>query len=162
MGNTSDDGPNESRYLAAFRRLGRRRLGAVLGCIALCCPAAACIGPPAARSELTSHPSISQTPVQAANSWFKAINAKDGSDAVAHFQSSARNQMNWGGGDTSGWPTFSSVRCRVDNKNEARAIVHCSFSESAAPDVGNLDSSWNIEMERQLGKPWLITGYGQG
>jgi hypothetical protein len=70
--------------------------------------------------------------------------------------------MNWGGGDTSGWPTFSSVRCGVDNKNEAGAIVHCSFSESAAPDVGNPDSSWTIEMERQPGKPWLITGYGQG
>ncbi len=70
--------------------------------------------------------------------------------------------MDWSGGDTSGWPTFSAVRCHLVNKNERDAAVYCSFRESDAPDVGNPDSFWTIEMQRHFGKPWLITGYGQG
>ena len=141
--------------------MNRGSFGAVVGAVVMCVLAAGCSSSPTAGHS-TDRPSASQTPVEAAKSWFRAINTKDKAEAVAHFQSSAQDQMDWGSGDTTGWPTFSSVRCHLVNENERDAAVYCSFSESDAPDVGNPDSFWTIELQRQLGKPWLITGYGQG
>lgn len=102
------------------------------------------------------------SPVQAALSWFSAINHKDQAAAAAHFEAAAAGQMNWGNGNTSGWPTFSALHCRQLMRNAASASVYCGFSESQAPDVGNPDSFWTISLVQQPDKQWLITNYGQG
>jgi hypothetical protein len=70
--------------------------------------------------------------------------------------------MAWGGGNTSGWPTFSDVRCHLVSAKASDAQVSCTFTESQAADVGNPDSFWGIDMHRRGAAPWLIDNYGQG
>jgi hypothetical protein len=41
-------------------------------------------------------------------------------------------------------------------------LVYCTFSESQAPAVGNPDSFWTVELQRQPDGRWLISSYGQG
>lgn len=100
--------------------------------------------------------------MQAALSWFSAINRKDKPATVAHFEPAAVGLMNWGDGDTSTWPTFSAVDCRQVARNAATPSVYCTFSESQAPAEGNPDSFWAITLALQPDKQWLITSYGQG
>ena len=103
-----------------------------------------------------------QSPEQATLSWFAAINHKDKAAAVAHFEPVAANQMDWGNGDTSTWPTFSSLHCKPTSQGAATASVYCTFSESRAPAVGNPDSFWEVDLQRQSDGRWLISTYGQG
>jgi hypothetical protein len=42
------------------------------------------------------------------------------------------------------------------------ASVYCTFSESRAPAVGNPDSFWTVDLQRQSDGRWLISNYGQG
>jgi hypothetical protein len=103
-----------------------------------------------------------QSPEQATLSWFYAINHKDKAAAVAHFEAAAAGQMNWGNGDTSTWPTFSALHCKPTSHSATTAYVNCTFSESQAPSVGNPDSFWTVELQRQPDGRWLISSYGQG
>ena len=80
-----------------------------------------------------------QSPEQATLSWFAAINQKDEAAAIAHFEPAAVGMMNWGDGDTTTWPTFSALHCAQVNRSGVTASVHCTFSESQAPSVGNPD-----------------------
>lgn len=108
------------------------------------------------------HPITSQSPVQTAYAWFKSINQKDYSAAVAQFEPADRDMMDWGGGNTSGWPVFSHLRCALVSKTATSSDVQCTFKESQAADVGNPDSFWGISFHRQGTGPWLIDNYGQG
>ena len=103
-----------------------------------------------------------QSPEQATLSWFYAINHKDKAAAVAHFEPAAADQMDWGDGDTSTWPTFSALHCKPTSQSATTALVYCTFSESQAPAVGNPDNFWTIELHRQPDGRWLISNYGQG
>ena len=106
--------------------------------------------------------SLYQSPEQATLSWFYAINHKDKAAAIAHFTHAAADMMNWGNGDTSTWPTFSALRCKPTSQNATTASVSCTFSESQAPSVGNPDSFWAVDLQRQSDGRWLIDNYGQG
>jgi hypothetical protein len=70
--------------------------------------------------------------------------------------------MNWGDGDTTTWPTFSALHCAQVNRSGVTASVHCTFSESQGPSVGNPDSFWTVDLKRQPDERWLIMNYGQG
>ena len=120
-----------------------------------------------ARSAAPAAPAASPvasfaTPLQAALSWFAAVNAKDRAAAVAHFLPARANEMNWGGGDTATWSTFTGVRCQTTSQAAASAAVYCSFTESASPSEGNPDSSWTVWLDRQPDGRWLIEDYGNG
>ena len=120
-----------------------------------------------ARSAAPAAPAASPvasfaTPLQAALSWFAAVNAKDRAAAVAHFLPARANEMNWGGGDTATWSTFTGVRCQTTSQAAASAAVYCSFAESASPSEGNPDSSWTVWLDRQPDGRWLIEDYGNG
>jgi len=121
-------------------------------------------------SSLTSHKpglasapaaALYQSPEKATLSWFFAVNHKDKTAAVAHFEPAAAYQMNWGNGDTSTWATFSALHCKQVSRSATNASVHCTFKESRAPSVGNPDNFWTVYLHRQQGGRWLITGYGQ-
>lgn len=103
-----------------------------------------------------------RSPEQATLSWFFAINHKDKAAAVAHFTRAAADQMDWGEGDTSTWPTFSALHCKQASRNGVTASVYCTFKESQAPAVGNPDSWWTVYLHRQHDGRWLINNYGQG
>ena len=148
--------------------------GAILFCGALAagCGSAshAAISSPASAKTISAKPARVdaqpvaeyQSPVQAALSWFAAINQKDKAAAIAHFEPAAVGMMNWGDGDTTTWPTFSALHCAQVNRSGVTASVHCTFSESQAPSVGNPDSFWTVDLKRQPDERWLITNYGQG
>ena len=70
--------------------------------------------------------------------------------------------MNWGNGDTSAWPVFSALHCKLASRGATTASVYCTFSESQAPAVGNPDSFWTVYLQRQPDGRWLIDNYGQG
>lgn len=113
--------------------------------------------------DLNPSAALFQSPEQATLSWFYAINHKDRADAVAHFTHAAGYMMNWGGGDTSTWPTFSSLHCKnAVRQSVSIASVSCTFSESQAPAVGSPDSSWTVYLHQQPDGRWLIENYGQG
>jgi hypothetical protein len=115
------------------------------------------------RDAKSSAAALFQSPKQATLSWFYAINDKDQADAVAHFTRAAADQMNWGNGDTSTWPTFSALHCQpAIRQSVTTASVYCTFSESQAPAIGNPDSFWTVYLQRQPDGRWLIDNYGQG
>ena len=113
-------------------------------------------------STMTTHASKTSSPVQTAYGWFKSVNEKDYSAAVAYFEPTARDMMDWGDGNTSGWPSFSHLRCGLVSETATDAQVQCTFTESQAADEGNPDSFWGIDMHRLRNGPWLIDNYGQG
>jgi len=155
----------------------RSRLGAT-GAIVFCCALAAGCGsaphpaissPASARTISAEPPRVDaqpvaeyQSPVQAALSWFAAINQKDKAAAIAHFEPAAAFMMNWGGGDVTTWPAFSALRCAQVQGSSVTALVYCTFSESQASSVGNPESFWTVDLKRQPDERWLITNYGQG
>jgi hypothetical protein len=102
------------------------------------------------------------TPLAAAQSWFQAINTKNLQAAQDAFVPSQRSMMNWGGGNTATWSSFTKLHCKTLKNSPRDAIVYCSFSESASSSEGNPDSFWTISMERNGSGPWLINNYGQG
>jgi hypothetical protein len=99
--------------------------------------------------------------IAAVESWFSAINHKNLKAAQDDFLLADRGQMDWSNGKTSGWPTFSDIRCRLLSTSHLRADASCTFRESAAPDVGKPDTFWGMALVL-CGKRWLITNYGQG
>jgi hypothetical protein len=103
-----------------------------------------------------------RSPVQTAYGWFKSVNEKDYSAAVAYFEPTARDMMDWGDGNTSGWPSFSHLHCGLVSETATDAQVQCTFTESQAVDEGNPDSFWGIDMHRLGNGSWLIDNYGQG
>lgn len=90
------------------------------------------------------------------------MNAKDEAAAVAHFVSADARMMDWGGGDSSTWPTFTALRCKALSQQASAATVYCSFAESRAPAEGNPGTFWTIWLQRQPDSRWLIGNYGQG
>jgi hypothetical protein len=117
--------------------------------------------PTSERADLAAASSY-QSPEQATLSWFYAINHKDKAAALAHFEPAVAEQMDWGNGDTSTWPTFSLLHCKPTSQSATTASVYCTFSESQAPAVGNPDSFWTVDLQRQSDGRWLISNYGQG
>lgn len=60
------------------------------------------------------------------------------------------------------WSKFTHLRCRLlPSSTRHRAIVYCSFHESASPTEGNPDSFWDVYL-RHTRNGWLIDSYGQG
>ena len=112
-------------------------------------------------SSAPSPAAVYLSPVQATVSWFYAVNHKDKADAVAHFTRAAAGQMDWGFGDTSKWPTFSALHCKLTSQASRTASVRCTFVESRAPAVGNPDSFWTVYLTRRHQR-WFINSYGQG
>jgi hypothetical protein len=102
------------------------------------------------------------TPLEAALSWFAAVNAKDRAAAVAHFAPADASMMDWGNGDTSTWSTFTRLHCRPLSSSAASAAVYCSFDESQSTSEGNPDTFWTLWLTRQTDGRWLIGDYGQG
>jgi hypothetical protein len=110
----------------------------------------------------TSPAPVAASPLSAALSWFSAINHKDLAAAQAHFVPEDRDMMDWGGGDTSTWSTFTHLRCRTMNTSKMEAGLYCSFKESASSSEENPVSFWTISMVREKNGAWLINNYGQG
>jgi cold shock CspA family protein len=102
------------------------------------------------------------TPVQTAMAWFHAINSNDGAAARARFAPQDVQMMDWMKGDASQISTFSNIHCQDTVKTKSSATVHCTFSESNSPTMGNPDTFWNIAMVRGPAGTWLINNYGQG
>jgi hypothetical protein len=102
-----------------------------------------------------------QSPEQATLSWFYAINHKNMAAALAHFEPSDRNQMNWGNGNTATWSTFSRLHCKPTEQGNGAAQIYCTFSESPSQSEGNPDTWWDVYLVQRHGD-WLISGYGQG
>jgi hypothetical protein len=100
------------------------------------------------------------SPVQTANAWFRAINAKNQGEVVSFFR--PPDHIGWGQGNPSGWPTFSNVHCSGVTIPAGGTTVQCTFNESAAPSAGNIDKFWNIAFSRGPNHTWLIDNYGQG
>jgi hypothetical protein len=101
------------------------------------------------------------TPLHAAYSWFEAINQKQRSSMIAHAAPAAEGMMNWNGGVTSMWPSFTHVSCAITNSTRSISNLLCTFKEKAAP--GNqIDTFWTMSLERSASGKWLITNYGQG
>jgi hypothetical protein len=144
--------------LTPSRRWCRRRGIPTTVCLAVAAIVlAACANSPAA-----TEPSVDvSTPLAAAQSWFESINSKDLSAAQEDFIPSARSMMDWGGGDTSTWSTFTKVHCKTLQESGRSANIYCSFNESPSSSEGNPDSFWTISMQRNGGR-WLIDNYGQG
>jgi len=139
-------------------RLGRTRLQAVGWVLVGASVLAACTStPPAIDSSGNG-----STPLALAQSWFKSINGKDFSAAQRDFMSSARSMMDWGGGDTNTWSTFTRLHCKTLQESGRNATVYCSFNESPSSSEGNPDSFWTISMQRSDAGRWLINNYGQG
>lgn len=108
-------------------------------------------------------PSTRLTAVQEAESWFKAINAKNQGAAQAHYEADQRyNIGNWDRGDVSMWPSFTNVHCRPFRHQAREAVVYCSFKSHGGDGSASADTFWNVELHRTAGGPWLITNYGQG
>jgi hypothetical protein len=106
-------------------------------------------------------PNIHLTAVQEATSWFKAINAKDRTASLDHFNPQSRYMGDWNGGLTAMWPTFTNVDCTPFRSSATSSTVHCTFiSHGDPPSAG--DTFWNVELHRAADDPWLITNYGQG
>ena len=101
--------------------------------------------------------SIRYTPVEAAESWFQAVNNGNAAAAKSHFAPQSVDMMEWSGNGT----TFSDLHCRQLSRGTTSADVLCTFHESGG-DEGNPDSFWTISFQRQPGGPWLINNYGQG
>jgi hypothetical protein len=101
------------------------------------------------------------TPLIATYSWFQAINQKNPAALEAHAAPSAKDMMDWNGGDTSQWGTFSDVSCKVLISKPPFASLLCSFDEKGgAPD--GADTFWTVSLRREQSGKWLITNYGQG
>ena len=100
-------------------------------------------------------------PVAAANAWFSAINDKDLERASDDFLPADRFQTDWGHGDTSQWPTFADIHCRLSSSSRGEANVTCTFHESHSMLAGTPDTFWNIALVRSPGG-WLIKAYGHG
>jgi hypothetical protein len=144
-----------SGHRVRWRRFGLPTLGWVLvGASVL----AACGSTPATIDSSN----VGVTPLALAQSWFKSINIKDLSAARGDFVPSARSMMDWGGGDTSTWSTFTKLHCKTLQESGRNAAVYCSFDESPSPSEGNPDSFWTISMQRSESGRWLINNYGQG
>jgi hypothetical protein len=58
--------------------------------------------------------------------------------------------------------TVSASHYKPTNHGATTASVYCTFSESQAPSVGNPDSFWTVELQRQPDGRCLISNYGQG
>ena len=106
-------------------------------------------------------PNSHLTAVQEAGSWFKAINAKDRTASLDHFNPEARYMGDWNGGLTTRWPTFTNVNCTPFRSSTSSSTVHCTFRSHGDPSSA-ADTFWNVELHRTVGGPWLITNYGQG
>jgi hypothetical protein len=139
-----------NRRMGIGSRAGRR--ASLVGLVLL---AAGCGGSGGAQS-------ASLSPVQTALSWFDSLNDKDLKAAVAHFTPASQDMMDWNGGDTALWPSFSAVRCRQLSKSRSTASVLCTFKESHLAAGYQADTFWAIGMVRQTTRPWLINNYGQG
>lgn len=110
------------------------------------------------HSASVSSSSRPKTPVDAALAWFHAINHKDKAAALAAFLPSNADQMNWNGGNTASWPTFSKVACTDSYSDDTVANVYCTFKES--DPLG--DTFWTIHFQHATDGRWLIENYGQG
>ena len=141
-----------------------KRAGAVVVLLAVAISALGCgsTRPAVSSSPTTLPPPTEQSPEQATLAWFSAVDHKDKAEAVADFEPSAADQMNWGNGDTSTWPTFSAIHCKPLAQSANAASIYCSFAESPAAAVGNPDTFWTVYLTRQPGHRWLIANYGQG
>jgi hypothetical protein len=117
---------------------------------------------PTVSSSVTEPPLTKQSPEQATLAWFSAVDHKDKAEAVADFEPSDADQMNWGNGDTSTWPSFSAVQCKPLRQSAGAATIYCTFSESAAAAVGNPDTFWTVYLQRQPDRRWLIASAVSG
>jgi hypothetical protein len=119
-------------------------------------------GPAALANDSTNVSTNFSSPLAAAESWFHAVNTKNLGAAQDHFLSADRDMMDWGGGDTATWSTFTKLRCKTFTRSARNAIVHCSFNESPSSSEGNPDSFWTITLQKTTANRWLIANYGQG
>lgn len=86
------------------------------------------------------------TPLSATNAWFKTINEKQPSTMLAHAAPSARDMMDWNGGITSEWPSFTAVNCKIEKSTDITSNLLCTFNEKASP--GNqIDAFWTVSLE---------------
>jgi hypothetical protein len=129
---------------------------AVLFAIAISTGGCGSTRPADSSSPTTLPPPTKQSPEQATLAWFSAVDHKDKAEAVADFEPSAADQMNWGNGDTSTWPTFSAIHCKPLQQSASSASIYCTFAESQAAAVGNPDTFWTVHLQRQPDHRWLI------
>ena len=112
-------------------------------------------------SPTSTGPPANGSPVQTANAWFHAINAKNQTEVVSFFRH-PNHFSGWGSGSPSDWPTFSNLKCAEATIPASEKTVQCTFHESAAPFAGQIDKFWNVSFSRGPNETWLIDNYGQG
>jgi hypothetical protein len=124
----------------------------------------------------TSQPAAHATPapavaVRVAYSWIKSINAKNVSQSSQFLAPRDKEIMDWNSGDSSGWPTFTGIRCKAESEKASnQKDVLCTFNESPPlPTVNNedppgtyTDDFWTVTLRRQPDGSWLIADYGTG
>jgi hypothetical protein len=149
-------------FLSILRSEPLRRIRLATFGVALCGGAflAGCGG--GGTSSSTSPSANLSSPLAATELWFKSINKKDLAAAQEHFVPSERSMMDWGGGDTATWSTFTKLQCKLVTETGANASVYCSFNESPSSSEGNPDSFWTISLTHTTSGDWLINNYGQG
>ncbi len=99
------------------------------------------------------------SPVQTAYKWFSAINEHNMPLALTYFNPSEKGMMEWGDFNSI---YFSHLKCQVEGQTTATSDVHCTFDMLNPPPGTQVDSFWNITMQRTNTGPWLITNYGTG
>ena len=77
-------------------------------------------------------PATKLNPTQEAVSWFNAINKKDLTASLSHFQPNRRFLAEWNGDDVSAWPTFTNVHC---DPRAIRAIMPSSTARSNPTEI---------------------------
>jgi hypothetical protein len=109
----------------------------------------------------TNSTQVFSTPLAATYSWFRSIDLKEPKSVIAHAAPSARYMMDWNDGDTSLWPSFSRIACKVAKEATNTTALLCTFKENAPPG-NNPDTFWSVSLKRSVSGKWLITNYGQG
>lgn len=104
----------------------------------------------------------SPTPTQDAVAWFDAINSHDVRAAHKLFVPKQVDQISWMNQPAVDQSKFTDVHCRTTVITAKRAVVFCTFAESASPTEGQPVTSWSISFQRSASDGWLINNYGQG
>jgi hypothetical protein len=116
-------------------------------------------------------PAPNLSAVQEASTWFAAVDSRNLSASLAHFEPQQHFIADWDGGDVSMWPHFERVKCSKIAQppiglptTSTNTTVRCTFHVVPSPGGDNSainDTFWSVSFHRSKDGPWLIDNYGQ-